>query len=260
MAQTYLESLGLLPDWNDTLSLLSQGTLLSVDAPDFTHMAAYVDPSGATFSVYESLDGRFDNSVSVTGPAHVPVDAWQPIPGLAVMNVYEPDGSLFTKVLVWVDDPFMYPVYARDDVGEPEPYPSYCLGAVAADVEVFESVDDWRAQQTPIDASSLADQADGMPSEITLGPTFIASPGLFHFSTGAAELEELSSASIFKAVCVEVEVVTNQLTGKQWYRVVADCGMMVNLALPIDIEPAPRPGSVVDGTAFLTGTTGFWRQ
>ena len=234
--------------------------LLSVDASDFDHMVAYVDPSGATLALYQPLDGRREDSVSVTGPARVPVDAWQPIPGLAAMNVYDPYGSLFTKVLVAVDDPFMYPVYERNDVGELEPYPSYCLGAVAVDVEVFESVDDWRAQQTSIDASSLADLADGMPAEVTLGPTFIASPGLFHFSTGAAELEELSAASIFKAVCEEVEVVTNQLTGKQWYRVVADCGMMVNLALPIDIEPAPRPSSVVDGIALLTGTTGVWRQ
>ena len=62
---------------------------------------------------------------------------------------------------------------------------------------------------------------------------------------------------MFKAVCREVRVVTSNLTGKQWYQVDADCGFPVTLALPMGITPAPR-GSVVDGHAFLTGTTGFW--
>lgn len=63
---------------------------------------------------------------------------------------------------------------------------------------------------------------------------------------------------MFKTVCEEVSVVTNELTGQQWYKITADCSFPINLAMPIDTTPVPHPGRVIDGKAFLTGTTGVW--
>lgn len=117
------------------------------------------------------------------------------------------------------------------------------------DVEVFDSAEEWRKTQEPM-------EVEGQP--LYMGPEFVTSPWLFALYGGSATAEEVSPVSMFKTVCKDVEVVTNQLSGIDFYRVRADCGFDVNLVLPIDIKPAPRPGSVVDGRAFMTGTSGYW--
>lgn len=219
-------------------------------------------PSGAAACFFKTTDGRGGETFTVNGPARVSVEAWQPVPGLAELRIVDADGEELSLVLAWVDDPHMYPVYPLTAVGPLASYSDYRIGAIAVEVEVFDDVEEWKKTQTPIDTSGskLHDLCDDVPSEMYIGPEFVTSPWLFSLYGGEVAAEEASPISMFKAVCKEIEVVTNQLTGMQWYRVQADCGIPVTLALPITTSPTPKVGSVVDGKAFLTGTTGYWND
>lgn len=267
----YLEAMGFMARWQDTMDLLSADQVVCLPSDGaglsgaggaggggFEHVLVYADPSGASLCVFKPVSGGPDESFAVSGPALVDAEVWQPAPGIAVADVLGDEGELEARILVCVDDPHMYPAYELAEVGPGALVKDFCVGAVAVDVQVFETVEAWRAQQSPVDAPGLAKQ--GVAEQVFVGPSFVASPWLFAMFSGEAGPEDLSAISMVKAVCEEVEVVTNRLTGKQWYRVVADCGIPVNLALPIDTVPVPQPGSVVDGKAFLTGTTGVWRE
>lgn len=63
---------------------------------------------------------------------------------------------------------------------------------------------------------------------------------------------------LFKGLVEEVTVAQNKLTGRPWYKVAADCGVPAMVALPADISPRPQVGGVIDGTVFMTGTSGMW--
>lgn len=43
-----------------------------------------------------------------------------------------------------------------------------------------------------------------------------------------------------------------------WWRCEADCGFPIIVALPYDVNPVPIPGSVIDGSVLLLGSSGYW--
>lgn len=259
--KNHLEAVGFLPDWQRNAKLLTPSDIMRVPSDErWDHVAVYADPSGPTASFFQTADGDRGETVTVSGRSRVTVTGWQPTPGLAELSIKDDAGDDMAKVLAWVDDPHMYPVYPLTAVGRPVRYREYAMGAIAVDVEVFHDVEEWRKAQTPLNTSPSTQSisADDWPDEIYIGPTLVTSPWLFALYGGQATAEEASPLSTFKAVCREVAVATNHLTGRAWYRIEADCAFPVTLALPIDMTPAPRVGSVVDGEVILTGTTGFW--
>ncbi|RAX23501.1 MULTISPECIES: hypothetical protein [unclassified Actinomyces] len=261
MESNYLEAVGFLADWQATYDLLTPPAMMGLPRNDqFNHIVVYPDDSGANICLFETADGTSSQSLTVAGPARVSVEGWQVVPGVAHLSVLDDDGEEMTRLLMWVDDPNMYPVYGIDADGPVARYGDYRVGAIAVDVEVFDSEEDWEKAQTPISMKdSPAKRMDeDLPDEVYIGPRFVASPWLFALYSGEAGPEDVSPIGMLKAVCNEVTIVTNRLTGNQWYKVNADCGFPITLGLPIGTTPAPHPGSVVDGKAFLTGTTGFW--
>ncbi|VEI14061.1 hypothetical protein [Trueperella bialowiezensis] len=261
MEEHFLEAIGYLPDWQANLTLIDRSALRGVQTKSqWEHVVVYNDPSGSALSLFQSTDGVSGESFTVHGTPRICVEAWQLTPGLVELTVMDEQGDVLTKILAQVDDPHMYPLYPLKAVGEPARYDDYYLGAIAVDVDVFDNEDAWKKTQTPLASPTLAteDVADGFPGEMYIGPRFVTSPWLFAVYGGDATAEEASAISMFKAVCKDVEIVVNQLTGKQWYRIHADCSIPVTLALPITTTPAPKVGSIVDGKVFLTGTTGFW--
>lgn len=261
MEVNYLQAMGYLPDWHENLALIDPSSIRGVQSKsNWDHIAVYTDPSGSTLSLFETTDGMSGESFTVHGKPRVSVEAWQLTPGLAELTVVDDGGDVLTKILALVDDPQMYPVYPLKAVGEPARYDDYRLGAIAVEVDVFDDEDAWKKTQTPLDTSTskTKDMVEDFPDEMYIGPRFITSPWLFAVYGGQATAEEASAISMFKAVCEDVEIVVNRLTGTQWYRIQADCSIPVTLALPISTTPTPKVGSIVDGKAFLTGTTGFW--
>lgn len=247
MDGNYLQSLGFPADWEATIRILQQAEQTEIHPPrPYTYISAYSDPSGFSVGLMDTEDGFSNETFTVHGVGDHTVEVWQVMPGTAEVSLLGKDGETHARFLAFVDDPHMYPWYPLSSVGKPARYDNFQLGAVAVDVEVYDSVGEWEVHQGAHD--------DGIhPS-----PSFIASPWLFALYAGDASAQEASPISMFKAVVKEVHVVTNQLTGIKWYRAVADCGFDCVLALPIDQTPPPRPGSVVEGKVFLTGTTGFW--
>ena len=69
---------------------------------------------------------------------------------------------------------------------------------------------------------------------------------------------DAGSNALFKGVVEGVEVVQNARTGRPWYKVAADCGVPVMVAMPATADPKPKIGGVIDGEVFMTGTSGTW--
>lgn len=251
MADDYTFSVGLDFDWYDRLTRLDASQIKSIPPDDeFDHVVVYDDPSGAVISLFATAGGFSDENFTVHGVGGNHVKVYQVRPGLALVDQYDEYDELLTRFLAVVDDPHMYPVYPRGpqgEVGELAEYGDYRLGAIAAEVKVFDSEEEWDAQEDYVGDTGMK-----------MGPTFVASPGLFGLYGGQVSVAEANAAAMFTAICEEVETVTNRLTGMEWYKIVADCGFRCTLALPISIEPAPKPGSVVEGRVVLTGSTGYW--
>lgn len=81
--------------------------------------------------------------------------------------MYGEDDEELTNVLVWVDDPHMYPIYGVQADGPEAYYRDYRIGAIAVDVSVFDSVEQWRQTQTPISTknSTARSMVDNFPEE-----------------------------------------------------------------------------------------------
>lgn len=236
-------------DLQETLERIDDDNVMSWKDPDgFEYVAAYADPSGVTLSLFTPVDQYPQETFALRNPCYATVETFQVTPGVVAVDMVDEEGELQNRFLVTVDDPQMYPTYPLKEVGELQRYGRYQLGAVAQDLKIFDSVTDWENHTKPIGAEGLR-----------MGPRFTTSPWLFALYGGDATAEEASSISIFVAICEEVEKVRNHLTGRQWYRIKANCGFSCTLALPIDASPAPHVGSVVDGKAFLTGSTGIWQ-
>ncbi|MDO5048296.1 MAG: hypothetical protein Q4D87_00235 [Actinomycetaceae bacterium] len=244
MELSFLKSLGLYTDLGETVRAVEGAKQKWIEPPEpYTHISVYDDPSGACVALLDRSDGDVREAFTVHGVGGHTVAASQINLNVAQIDLLEPNGELAGRFTAMVDDPHMYPAFNE----KPAIYQNYELGAIAVDLTVWDSVEEWETAQEPV----------GDNGEL-MGPLFIASPWLFAFYQGTAPAEEVSAVSIFAGIIKQVEVVKNQLTGNPWYRAVVDCGFDCALALPIDTAPTPHPGSVVDGKAFLTGTTGFW--
>ncbi|AWB82866.1 hypothetical protein C3B44_11455 [Corynebacterium yudongzhengii] len=212
----------------------------------YRDVSVYLDKSGYCCGRLDTHDGYVEVMFSLQASGSHNVAVWQVMPGIAEVNLLDSNGEFLTRFISFVDDPHMYPWYSLDAIGEPARYNEYHIGAVAVDLTVYDSEEEWDKAQEP-----------GAISPPT-GPRLVLSPYAFTLHDGRSKAEEASPIAMFKAVIKEIEVVTIHLTGIKWYKAIADCGFDVALALPIHISPAPHLGSVVDGEAFMTGTSGNW--
>jgi len=169
--------------------------------------------------------------------------------------------SARVRLLLSVDDPHLYPQYPLRAVGRPVRSTSFQLGAIASEVRAYDTVGQWAADQTPVrkEDTYLKDVDDpSIPDQILIGPKFIASPLLAPLLEGHLAPADAGSNALFKGVVEGVEVVQNALTGRPWYKVAADCGVPVMVAMPATADPKPKIGGVIDGEVFMTGTSGTW--
>ncbi|QPK81954.1 hypothetical protein G7Y41_03840 [Schaalia sp. ZJ405] len=250
MTGTGLSALGFHDDWEETTRVIEESEHKEIlPFGPYRHVSVCEDESGACIGFIETTDGMSTGVFTVHGQGGLNVKAWQIWPGIAELSICDEDGALVTKVAAFVDDPFLYPQYDPKAVGELAIFTDYQLGAIGLDVKIFDCENDWVRSQ----------EASG-ETDVLLGPSFVASPWLFALADGTASPQDVSPLAMFCAICENVEVVTNSLTGKQWYKISANCAVPCTLALPIDSQPAPRPGSIVSGKAFITGSSGIWRE
>lgn len=250
MAENFRESLGLHPDTDQNFALLGQTDILGFEQPQSPEASVikwgiYADPSGANTGYFVTADGSGYDIYSIRSPHHVPALLREFTPGLVEAEVVDAEGETVTKVLVGVDDPYAYDSEILFDA-------SYRISAFSMNMQVFDSVEEWKQGQTPMEGPG--------GEEVYMGPGFIASPWLFQIYGDESAVEKANPLAMLNGECEAVELVTNELTGNQWYRVELNCGFPLVLGLPADTTPAPRVGSIVDGEAYLAGSTGAWYE
>ena len=250
MANNIWAAMGFDDELGQSVGRINPAQVLEWTDPDgFEYVTEYLDPSGVSLCLFNTEVTGPQETFALRNPHLASVETFQVTPGFVAVDLLDDKGQLDNRFLVAVDDPQMYPSYPMGAIGELARFSRYQLGAVAQDVTVYDSVADWEARTEPLNDEGLR-----------MGPRFVTSPWLFALTAGDAAAEDARSISIFVAVCEDVETARNELTGREWYRIEADCGFPCTLALPIDASPAPRVGSVIDGKAFLTGTTGIWQD
>ncbi|SMB81972.1 hypothetical protein [Corynebacterium glucuronolyticum] len=283
MELEFLESMEFYASAEQTYRLAADAEVRTVEqAGDFAWVSAYVDASGASISFMQTLAGLTTESFAVYGATPVWAHVWQVAPGLACADVggvnathagkgatHAGKGATNTgqgasaqvRLLLSVDDPHLYPRYPLRAVGWPVRSTSFQLGAIASEVRVYDTVEEWAAHQTPVrkEDTYLKDVDDpSIPDELLIGPKFIASPLLGPLLQGRLAPADAGSNALFKGVVEGVEMVQNALTGRPWYKVAADCGVPVMVAMPATADPKPKIGGVIDGEVFMTGTSGTW--
>lgn len=261
MPEPLLDALGFAGTWDGLVADLRPAAMRGIFRhPDFRPLRAYVDPSGAIAANF-GVDGRQRMSLSVfvpgPPPARLTTDVVQLAPGLAHIDVLDDAGRPETSLTAMVDDPHMYPVAPPGQIRPPVRLGGLRLGAIAVDVDVFESIGDWadaRAETCPEPwAGPRYWSGRGQP-----GPR-VTADRVTGMTPGSGVIPAAAPATVeFRAVCRSVHTPVNELTGRSWYRVVAESALPLVLAVPWHCTPAPRPGGVVDGRAVLTATTGFW--
>lgn len=178
----FLPALGFPPSWEDSFNLiveLGQARALQYeDHPGFESIRVYSDPSGTNLCFIDSGDGLPLTTMTVARWGDYSAVLWQVLPGLAHVDIYGDDGSFITRILAYVDEPHLSPLYdMRDgdlnDADAPTTLKNFRLGAIAVDVTVYESEAAWEKEQEPIGDSGML-----------LGPRFIASPWLFSLYDG----------------------------------------------------------------------------
>lgn len=258
MTSHFLHSIGLSEDTDANFELLKSVDVIGFDQPDgpfngVARWAVYADPSGATWGYFVTPDGAGHEIYSVridhnyTAPAVVTriTDA------LAEVEIVDGEGDPVTRVLVSVDDPMSYPPAEGNQEGGAMLIKEYGIGAIAESVETWASKSEWEAEQTPMEGPG------GQP--VYLGPGFIASPWLFALADGSATPNDANPIAMLNGICEAVELVTNQLTGTQFYLTRINCGFPITLAMPAETTPAPKVGCIIGGEAFLVGSAGAWR-
>ncbi|MDH4659298.1 hypothetical protein J7S19_11965 [Corynebacterium pyruviciproducens] len=283
MELEFLESMGFYASAEQTYRLAADAEVRTVEqAGDFAWVSAYVDASGASISFMQTLAGLTTESFAVYGATPVQAHVWQVAPGLACADVggvnatHAGQGATHAgkgatnagqgasprvRLLLSVDDPHLYPQYPLRAVGKPVRCNAFQLGAIASEVRAYDTVGQWAADQTPVrkEDTYLKDVDDpSIPDELLIGPKFIASPLLAPLLEGHLAPADAGSNALFKGVVEGVEVVQNALTGRPWYKVAADCGVPVMVAMPATADPKPKIGGVIDGEVFMTGTSGTW--
>lgn len=260
MVSLDLHALGFdFPDWEALVDALIGGGMISYTGiGPFKLVGHYQDGSGAGVGLVRFQEESGYTVPSLIGTGGHRVSAYQIYSSLAQLDIYDENNELCYRLLASVNDPQQYPIYRFGKEGKLARFDDYQLSAAALEVTVYPSVENWQAHQTPISYSdsSLSDKSEKM----FIGPKFVASLWLFALHAGDCKPEEANPAAMFKGVVQQAELRTNHLTGQHWYRAEVDCGFPIVVALPSETQPAPAPGSVIDGNVYLIGSTGFWNR
>ena len=249
------------PEWEEMVNALidTQSILSLFDVGEFRAVGLYQDASGSGVSLFQYQDEPLCTLPSLQGTRGHKVQAYQLYPSLALLDIFEEidgDMELSYRLLACVDDPHCYPIYPFGEDEEFAQYEDYRLSAAALDVQVYENVSEWEKAHPAMALDNVRDS--DMPKEMRIGPEFITSPWLFALEEGQTDPKEANAATMFMGVVHSAELRTNQLTGQQWWRCEASCGFPIIVALPADTPVAPKPGSVIDGSVMLLGSSGFW--
>ena len=132
---------------------------------------------------------------------------------------------------------------------------------MADDITVYPSQQAYYDSQEGFDVSNspLQDEIPNLGNELKFAAESIVCPWLFELAFNSESIDKANSIAMVSAVVEGAELVTNQLTGRQWYKVDAHCIVPMTFAMPASTQPAPAPGAILSGTAILTGSTGYWR-
>lgn len=202
----------------------------------------YDDPSGMRLTW---ISGHEETCAR----ASVPARAGDPRQGLAASlvriegsvvqaDLTGSDGEVIARVLADCDDVWTVPdahwLGTRLDESATARREDVTLTAVALDVEVDVEVD------------AVTETDGGHVPSILSAPLPQVSEDFLDAAPYAAIVGRVLSA----------ELVTNELTGRRWYRTVVDASLPVPLALPEDT--APQVGSWVTGYVRLAVSTGIW--
>ncbi|MGV0427487.1 hypothetical protein [Corynebacterium pyruviciproducens] len=210
----------------------------------FNRVEEYEDASGASISYIETGTGLKAKSFALAGNTKsVSAHVWQLAPGLVCVRVVDLYGAIIKRVLANVTDPQLYPQFIVGMAAKPRRCLRYFLGAFAADVTVYPSVESWAKEHAPAGSAGAGVGVRALESR-WLGPLL----------AGEVTQKELTSQATITGVVQAAEVARNELTGKPWYKVSVDCGLPVTLALPASTFPRPRPGTIVHGEVFMTGS------
>lgn len=246
----HIDALALGFDEPDRRDLVRRAMAASRQSPDRRVAPAawcYDDPSGARMYW---LDGSPSDSPAVfthgalrrrdDDPPQDVTAAVVRVGGSVVhADIYDVDGDLRARLLADCDDIWTVPDArwsgAQVDVSDAVVCDNATLTALGMDV----TVDD------------AGDGEDVTPS--------ILPSSLPHLQTASDPGEVYPYAAICGRV-LDVGLVTNELTGRQWYRTVVDVSLPLPLALPADQEVVPRVGSQVAGYVRLCLSTGIWDE
>ena len=253
-----LHSLGFdFSEWNDLKeAILNKKLLTVVDVGPFKGVSLYQDESDAAIGLFGYKEDPVCTTPSLRGVAGYHVKGYQIYPALALLEVYDSWGENTHRLFAFVDDPHCYPIYDFEKQQEVAEYEDYRFSAVALDVTVYPSVDEWEKHQTPLGVSNSFTQDSA--EEMFIGPTFMTSLSLFSLSRGECASADADATTWFKAVVKNAELRINNMTGQKWWRCEADSGLELTVALPADIQPEPKAGSVIDGYVLLLGSSGYW--
>lgn len=159
---------------------------------------------------------------------------------VAHVDLVDGDGDLVARVLADCDDVWTIPEAGwsgiQIDLDEAVVRDNVTVSAVSMDVTV-EGRD------------GVLDAADREPSILAASPS--------HLTAGDDPAKMGPFAAVSGRV-LDADLVTNELTGRQWYRAVVDVSLPVVLALPVDVSEAPEVSSWVSGYARLCVSTGIW--
>lgn len=271
------------PTWEDMMVASLEANDLGIpDIGGYEYVSPYTDPSGARLQRYYR-DGEWRTATSFAAER----SRWRARVGMvnddvALVDLLDDAGEIHNRLTVSVDDPFSYPRLAgpgQADADEPrlvDPSdlnpanpadPSAPTGmlyvnglrltALASDVVVHADETAWRENRRtrPVVADTPAGRVRGFDD-----PGFILAPWTFEYFSGGDPEEVLAYVTLALRLD-DVETRVNQLSGVAFHVASGKLGENLpplELCLPADTEPAPRPGAVVEGTVFLVGTSGVW--
>ncbi|MFG6161294.1 hypothetical protein ACFMOM_03070 [Schaalia turicensis] len=258
-----LHSLGFdFPEWEDLVrAVIDTHFPTIIREGSFAAVGLYQDTEGAGVLVTRYYDGATYTFPALRGTPGHDVAAVLVDDTTALFELYSPDyPDIPARTLIaYVDDPFMYDKWEN---GEDEEYTGYedsRLSAVAKKMAVYSSWEEWNGGREVNDNGVMRPVAKDDP---LVGEQLILSVSLAIHGEEleAGEVDNLTPDIILRGTVRTAELVTNALTGQKWWRCEVDCGFLITLALPEDIDPAPAPGKLVDGQAILLGSTGFWED
>lgn len=251
MAKNFLESIGLLPKANENFDLLDT-RVHELDKSEGWVFNGGMNLDGSTgiasWWLYSDSSGAIMGNAGIAGGGSIDIYSLRPsrsvmayvkgiTPGLAEVNVIQRGdqaSELPSTFIARVDDPVFYTEGLQ-------PFPEYYLGGIADYIEVYKSEEE-RAEALgePIEEDNIFTP---WFNDVLANPEAAGAP---------------NARALLKARCLEVNLVTNKMTGKKFYKVEVEAPFPLTLALPADTKPKPKPGNILDGDLVLTGSTGRW--